>query len=239
MAVPSILLLHSPLVGPSTWRPLADVLTGRGWQVAVPDLRGALAGPPYWSSYANLAAEAGGESRSDLVLVGHSGSGPLLPAVTTALGHSPAAYVFIDAGLPYDGETLITRAPEGFKDMLAGLTAPDGRLAPWTSWWGEDAVDSLIPDPALRAEVQSDCPRVPMELLQEPLPVPSNWPDAPCCYISFTDEYEYEAEALEAEARGWPVRRVPGNHLQATVDPVSVAETINDLLVAVGVLTGR
>ena len=33
-----LVLVHSPLVGPATWDPVAKRLTGRGYEVSVPDL---------------------------------------------------------------------------------------------------------------------------------------------------------------------------------------------------------
>src|SRR4051812_33319165 len=43
-----LVLVHSPLVGPATWEPVAADLAGRGFQVSVPDLTGTVAaGPPF------------------------------------------------------------------------------------------------------------------------------------------------------------------------------------------------
>ena len=42
-------LLHSPAVGPATWRPVAEQLRSVGHQVVVPDLRPVARGPaPHW-----------------------------------------------------------------------------------------------------------------------------------------------------------------------------------------------
>jgi len=40
METSTLLLVHSPLVGPSSWRPLDEVARGRGFDVIRPDLTG-------------------------------------------------------------------------------------------------------------------------------------------------------------------------------------------------------
>ena len=74
------MLVHSPLVGPSTMAPLAAMLRTRGWATVVPDLRSAVSAP---ARFGRAVAEA---ADSADVVVGHSGAGPFLPAVggTTA-----------------------------------------------------------------------------------------------------------------------------------------------------------
>lgn len=48
MPVP-LVLVHSPLVGPSTWDALADTIPERDYMVLVADLTGSLnGGLPYW-----------------------------------------------------------------------------------------------------------------------------------------------------------------------------------------------
>ena len=42
-----------------------------------------------------------------VVLVAHSGAGPLLPAIRASIHNPIRAYVFVDAGLPRDGRGKI------------------------------------------------------------------------------------------------------------------------------------
>ena len=54
----SLLLVHAPLVGPSTWAALAARAVARGHGVAVPDLTAvATATPPRWRWFAEHAAD--------------------------------------------------------------------------------------------------------------------------------------------------------------------------------------
>src|SRR5207253_7352694 len=104
--MPTFVLIHSPLVGPFTWAPVADVLRERGVGAVVPALgAGEQTGAPYWRQHADATAGVVKELAQDerLVLVGHSGAGALLPAVRGSLGRPVDAYLFVDAGLPRDG----------------------------------------------------------------------------------------------------------------------------------------
>src|SRR3954469_17423614 len=104
----TFVLIHSPLVGPLTWQPVADELRRMGAAVVVPSLRDAdpHAGP-YWQAHAHAVVDAINRlaPTEPPVLVGHSGAGVLLPAVRATLGRPVAAYIFADAGIPEDGKS--------------------------------------------------------------------------------------------------------------------------------------
>ena len=79
---PSLVLVHSPLVGPLTWEPVAERLRRAGRVVIVPSLAGVTNdGPPYYRRLAGRVADevarAGADGR--VTLAGHSGAGALLP----------------------------------------------------------------------------------------------------------------------------------------------------------------
>jgi len=77
--VAKLLLVHSPLVGCASWELVAADLAGRGYEVGVPDLSGTVAaGPPYCSRQAEVIARSA--SGQPVILIGHSGAGPLLAA---------------------------------------------------------------------------------------------------------------------------------------------------------------
>src|SRR5690242_7579859 len=103
---PVLVLIHSPLVGPFTWAPVAGELRRQGIDVAVPTLDSSTAtGSPYWKQHAlavERALEPVAQQRS-LILAGHSGAGMLLPAVRRLTGRTIVGYLFVDAGIPEDG----------------------------------------------------------------------------------------------------------------------------------------
>src|SRR5207248_4809386 len=109
------LLVHSPLVGPFTWSPVADALRDRGLEAIVPVLADSEASPvPYWQQHAESVARPVAEvsEARPLVFVGHSGAGQLLPAIRQVLRRPAAAYVFVDAGLPEDGRSRLAQLVE-------------------------------------------------------------------------------------------------------------------------------
>ena len=118
-------LVHSPVVGPATWRWVAEALTAAGHDVVVPDLRwAALSGQP-----AAVVSEAVAECPIDTdVVVGHSGAGLFLPAIANSLSsRARPRLVFVDAIVPdCEGEALLD---PGVVDLLRPA-AVDGVLPP-------------------------------------------------------------------------------------------------------------
>ncbi|MEX2373650.1 MAG: alpha/beta hydrolase, partial [Dehalococcoidia bacterium] len=102
MPDPTFVLLHSPLVGPASWQPVADAIYLHGFQVAVPRIESPDAA--YWRGYVDAAVEALRDIDGDeVVLAAHSGAGPLVAAIAADSPLPVAGVVFVDAGLPADG----------------------------------------------------------------------------------------------------------------------------------------
>lgn len=226
----TIALIHSPLVGPSTWQPVADELRRRGVAVAVPALADdAGSGLPYWQQHAEAAARAlnAAAGGGPLVLVGHSGAGPLPPAVRVRLSRPIAAYLFVDASIPHDGvsrlDLLAQELPEAAA-QLRPLLAAGGRFPEWT----DDDLRPVIPDTEVRREVLASLRPRPLAFMEEPIPVFAGWPDAPCAYLRFWPGYA--VPAAEARRRGWVSRELEGGHFHMLVDPAGVAEALLALI---------
>src|SRR5689334_19280364 len=103
-------LVHSPLCGPLTWEPVADLLRQREIAALVPPLcDGEGSAEPYWQQHAASVAAALADVPADapLVLVGHSGAGPLLPVIRQRLQQTVGGYIFVDAGLPHPGHSRL------------------------------------------------------------------------------------------------------------------------------------
>lgn len=223
-------LLPSPLLGPSCWRPVADVLSGRGWPVAgVPRLSRAPRRPAdVFNAY--LAAIP---SDRDLVLIPHSNAGLFVPWL--AERQRVIGYVFVDAGLPLDAGSLGSMLPAEFHRMLAGKADEAGLLPPWTQWWTGEDLSGLFPDARTRETVEREQQRLPLAYFEESVPVPADWPARPGAFLAFGDTYT--AERAAAVARGWPVTTLPGEHLHMLMDPEGVAAAITDLVGKLGELT--
>ena len=116
-----------------------------------------------------------------ILLVGHSGAGPLLPVIADALTLDVAGLVFVDSFLPPSAGEL-GLAPPRFMQHLRAL-ATDRVLAPWSSWFGDDAMRELVPRERLRAALESEMPRLPLSYFQASVPTPEAWnrQRAPLC----------------------------------------------------------
>ena len=221
-----LVLVHSPLVGPGTWEPVAADLAGRGFQVSVPDLTGTVAaGPPFAPRQAEVIAHSA--PGQPTVLIGHSGAGPLL-AAASAVHRQVRGYLFVDAGLPTPGRAWMDTVPPELAGQLREMADGQGWLPPWPHWWGDEAVAELIPDPAARQRFAVGCPRLPMAMFEEVHPPAPRWPDAPAAYLLLSEAYQ--DQAATARESGWPVTELASHHLAPVTDPGLVAGSLRDLL---------
>ena len=133
--------------------------------VGVPDLTGTVAaGPPYCPRQAEVIARSA--SGGPVILIGHSGAGPLLAAAGALIGQV-RGYVFADAGLPAPGQSWMDTVPPGLAAQLREMADAQGWLPPWPQWWGEQALAGLLPDPDVRRRFAAGCPRLPLAMFEE------------------------------------------------------------------------
>ncbi len=214
-------LVHSPLVGPTTWRWVADALTAAGHEVVVPDLRAAASTGQLEQVVAAVVA-AVPAPWSQPLLVGHSGAGFFLPL--SAHRFDAAQILFVDAAVPpCDG----VAAPGGdFIDRLRSL-AGGGTLPQWSRWWGDDVMAALVPDGARRAQLEGEMPELPLALFESPAAVPTGWCEGSVSYLLLSEAYRDDART--ARARGWPLSERLGGHLDIVNHPDGMAEAIEEL----------
>lgn len=235
--MPTFVLLHSPLVGPLTWKPVANILKGGGTNAVVPALGSEGVSPPFWKRHAEAVAERlrSFPRRERVILTAHSGAGPLLPAVRRQVEQDVVGYVFVDAGLPGpDGASRLGLLESSGTAKLLRARVRDGLLPVWTALFDatEEMVHDLIPDANLRHDFIQELRPTPFAVYDEPLPVFSGWPDAPCGYLKFSPAYELEAE--RARRNGWRVLDIPGGHFHMLVEPRKVAGALLHLVGEMG-----
>ncbi len=222
-------LIHSPLVGPLTWSPVTEDLRRRGFEVVVPVLRDDdSSGLLYWRQHVASAAQAIAslpEGRA-LVLVGHSGAGPLLPAIGEGCGRHVGAYLFVDAALPLDGQSRLDDMeaddPEFAQQLrqylVAGSRFPD---------WSEGDLRAILPDDRLRRDMVAELRPRPLAFFEERIPGFVAVPNAPCAYLRFSEPY---ARAVtRARQGGWTCRELDTGHFHMLVDPATVADALLEL----------
>ena len=222
----AFVLLHSPLVGPYTWEPVQKILAEQGFQVMMPaiwdDPDSAL---PYWQQHADSVAKDIAQIREQqkVVLVAHSGAGPLLPAVRQKLSHPIFSYIFVDAGIPRVGLSRLDLmkledaewAEQFHQSLLQGEVFPT---------WTENDLKEIIPDAESRQKLVDELRPRSLPFFTEPIPVQAGWPDAPCIYIKFSAAYEWDA--MQAKHADWPVYAIDAAHFHMLVDPVAVADLL-------------
>ncbi|QYN35173.1 alpha/beta hydrolase [Pseudonocardia sp. DSM 110487] len=222
MGAVTIVLVHSPFVGPGSWSAVGEELRRGGRSVAVPSLVDALTNPsPLHSALAGAVADA---VPGPAILVVHSGAGPLVPAVVDLAPAQIENVIFVDATLPHPGRRWVDTVPAELAGQLTGRVGPDGLLPRWHEWFPPEAMAELVPAERARVEFCADVPRVPLRYLEEIAPGSDAWQDLRCGYVQLSAAYE--DAAVEAGRAGWPVARVDGHHLSGVTDPAVVAAAI-------------
>jgi hypothetical protein len=219
----TFVLVHSPSVGPSTWTPVAEILRDRGHAAVVPSLVDIGDGPPpYWPRIVDQVVMS--TPPGPLTLVAHSNAGLFVPLLVEALRGQVSCCLFVDAALPPRQVGTVRAAEPEFLPFLTSLADGEGILPRWTDWWASAEVARLLPDEAVRKAVVVEQPRLPLVYYLDEIPVPIRWDHVSCAYLWFGEAYA--EKAAEAGERGWPVERIPGEHLHQVVDPAAIAEWV-------------
>lgn len=137
--------------------------------------------------------------------------------------------MFVDASVPPPSGSTTIVGVEFISELRA--RAKGGLLPRWTEWWDEADVAPMLPaNVELREAITEEQPRLPLSWFEQTVEVPAGWDRSPCGYIYFGPPYDELAN--ECAQRGWPVRQIPGQHLHMAVDPVAVADALEDVAAA-------
>jgi len=223
--------IHSPLIGPYTWKNTAQVLESKH-RVIYPSLTDNKGDTrPFWIQHSMSAASAiNALNISDkCVLIGHSGAGPLLPLISTYLRRPASAYIFVDAGLPQPMSRLemIRGESPGRADELERFLKSGGLYPRWS----DADLQSVIPNEILRQQLLKELNPRGLAYFTEELPVPDEWDNVPCAYIQLSEGYALPAK--QAKAYDWPTLELKGGHFQMLVAPGPMASALTQM---VGVL---
>jgi hypothetical protein len=226
---PAFALIPSPLVGPLSWQPVAQTLAQRGHSVVVANPADETASAsPFWAQHAQTAARAitSAACVGPLILVAHSGAGPLLPAIAARLGRKPAAFIFADAGIL--GQTASRL------DLMRGESA--SRAAAFEEYlnsgglfpaWSDADLQDEIPDEDMRRRMVSELRPRGKDFFTEPIPFLADGLPARQGYIQFSAGYESCAQ--HALAQSWPLVRFNAGHFYMLAHPQLVAKTLQEM----------
>ena len=229
---PIYVLIHSPLVGTFTWKLVAEQMRQRGLDVLVPELNDSPdSKESYWKQHAESFSQEFANISKDtsVILVAHSGAGPLLPILRQSIPNPVHAYVFVDAGIPHNATRLDLMKSENsnWAEEFQAYLEGGGRFPNWSS---EDLAE-ILPDETVREQFVADLRPRALDFFSEPIPVFVGWPDAPGAYILFSPTYK-RAEA-EARQLGWRTYELQAGHFHMLVDAPAVTaiivEAINNL----------
>jgi hypothetical protein len=198
----------------------------RGLDVIVPILKDSPnSNKPFWKQHAESISQALVDIPKDIsvILVAHSGAGPLLPVMRESIPNPVHAYVFVDAGIPLDHATrldLMKSEDSDWANQFQKELEDGGRFPTWSS----DDLREIVPDNSLREELVSELRPRALNFFNEPIPVFRGWPDAPCVYILFSPPYK----RVEVQARqmGWSTYELEAGHFHMLVDPQIVTELV-------------
>jgi len=213
-------LLHSPVVGPTTWKWVTEELRGMGHEAEILTISPSASFRGWEVVVEEVVAQVTGEDNA--IFVAHSGAGPLLPTIVDRSEVRASSMVFVDAGLP----AIATDTPLMPEDILKQLSAvaEDGLLPPWSDWFGPGVMESLIPDSNKRDLIEFELPRIPLSYFHGSVPPVRKWPANRNGYVLLSDAYLEDAE--EARRRGWPVVTLFGEHLDVITRAPKVALAI-------------
>lgn len=221
MTQPAFVLIHSPLVGLLTWQAVAATLREQGYTVFTPELADNPESTlPFWQQeVASVHIPA-----SEVILVGHSGAGALLPAIGQHV--EVGGYLFVDAVLLFQPGTrldMLRQEDAAFAAEFEQYLQGGGRFPNWQ----DEQLQALIADDDLRRALLADMRPRSLDFFSERIEVPADWHTRPCGYIQLSETYTPYADT--AAARGWPVVRREGHHFEMLTKPDEIARLLVEM----------
>lgn len=220
VTVPAFVLVHSPLASPYTWEPVAREITELGARCTVPTLSLEPDGDGrYWPVHVEQLVRSAYDFESAVVLVAHSGAGPLVPEAAQRLGDGAVGVCFADATLPHPGVSRIRAF--GDEDEAARFRgrAEDGLIPPFPPevFAGQISLDEE------RAAYSQAARPMPLAIYEEAMPT-TTLPGIRSAYLQFSQAYN--AAGATARELGWRYRQLPGTHFHMLNSPKDVARAI-------------
>lgn len=222
----NIVLVHGAFVDQTSWQPVADILTKKGYTVTLVE-------NPLTSLAADVDATKQALAKQDgkTVLVGHSWGG----VVITEAGNDPkvSALVYVSAFAPDVGESLASLANAGPATEGGKAIHPDDK--------GNLTIDPKVFPSAVAADLP---PKVAESLANSQLPLnhtafeapvdTAAWRDKPTFYVISTKDklLAPEAQRMFAARMKAQTTEVAGSHASLVVHAKDVAAVIEKAALA-------
>jgi pimeloyl-ACP methyl ester carboxylesterase len=221
-AARNIVLVHGAFVDQTSWKPVADILSKKGYNVTLVD-------NPLTSLAADVDAtkQALAKQNGRTVLVGHSWGG----VVITEAGDDPkvSALVFVSAFAPDVGQSLATLASSGPPTEGAAAIRPDAK--------GNLYIDPKVFPSAVAADLP---PQIAESLANSQLPLSHTafetpvdkaaWRDNPTFYVISTEDKVIapEVQKMFAARMHAQTTEVAGSHASLVTHAKEVAAVIEE-----------
>ncbi len=219
-AARNIVLVHGAFVDQTSWQPVADILTKKGYNVTLVE-------NPLTSLAADVDAtkQALAKQNGKTVLVGHSWGG----VVITQAGNDPkvSALVYVSALAPDVGQSMATLSKSGPVTEGAAAVHPDDK--------GNLYIDPKVFPSAVAADLP---PHIAESLANHQLPLnhtafeapvdTAAWHDKPTFYVISTKDKVIAPEAQKFFATNMKaqITEVAGSHASLVVHAKEVAAVI-------------
>ena len=226
MSTVELVLLHSPLVGSDFWRPVAQVLEGRGWRCWQPTAVGLDTELVAWRDWPTVAS-AGLSVAPGAVVVGHSAAGFLLPSLADKI--KARGLVFVDALIPPDSG-LVPPADSEFLQFVSRLPCDNGLLPRWSRWWGDGVLERLFQDAQTFERFEAGLLRLRVSWFDDMVDIP-RWDRLTAGYLQTSERFA--PSARDALKRRWPVRVLAGTHLHPLVAPEDTADALLEIVTSI------
>jgi pimeloyl-ACP methyl ester carboxylesterase len=219
-AAHNIVLVHGAFVDHTSWQPVADILTKKGYNVTLVE-------NPLTSLTADVDATKQALAKQDgkTVLVGHSWAG----VVITQAGNDPkvSALVYVSAFAPDVGESLASLSKSGPPTEGGNAIHPDAK--------GNLYIDPKVFPSAVAADLPPEIAehlansQMPLSLAAFEAPVTiAAWHDKPTFDVITTKDKVIapEAQKFFAKRMNAQVTEIAGSHASLVVHAKEVAEVI-------------
>lgn len=222
-----LILLHSPLIGPSAWLAVAAEAHERGFDIQLPVIPELTLIPqPYYPVIGKgVARQINGTGPAALVV--HSSAGGLAPSIVAAADGMIEQVVFADAILPHPGRSWFDTTGEAFAAALRA-TAVNGLVPRWEEWFPPGSIAGMIENDTARAVFQDELKPTPLAYLEEVAPDLDLPEDVAWSYLRLSRAYENEA--AHARSLGRPTLREDLSHLAMFTHPEEVMSAISNLV---------
>jgi len=198
------LLIHMACAGGWAWGSVPDLLRAAGHRALAPDLDLSAGQTP--QSHARAVAALVPHER-DIVIVGHSYGGMVVPELAGLLEERVRGLVVLDGFMPADGDSAFAlRSPEiAARRRAQAAQRGDGLWPPPPAAPGDpDWMSRLVP--------------MPLSAFEEPVRVTRAVASLPGTFLRCTRS-DMGAEAERARKRGWPVVDVEATHFLPLTRP--------------------